>query len=166
MAATALIDPPPVVDQDDEDPVLPKRRKMKADDEMDITPMIDMTFLLLIYFLVASTIDTQNQAELPEARYGRGVSQTTAIVITIGDDGTGRGQVYLADGKQGDPLTGDEETQAAKIREAVEEGMRTGKSSVVLKAERGLTWEEVSRVANAVGEVEGARIHDAVFEKD
>ena len=40
-----------VVDAADDQPVI--RRRQLDDSEMDITPMIDITFLLLIFFLVA-----------------------------------------------------------------------------------------------------------------
>ena len=56
------------------------RRFTQSDDEMDITPMIDITFLLLIFFLVASTPDRQTAVDLPTARFGRGVSQNNAVI--------------------------------------------------------------------------------------
>ena len=46
-------------DEEDDSFVMPRRKR--DDDEMDITPMIDITFLLLIFFVVASKMDpTQN----------------------------------------------------------------------------------------------------------
>lgn len=44
-----------MIEEDEEDFVLP--RKKREDDEMDITPMIDITFLLLIFFIVCSTME-------------------------------------------------------------------------------------------------------------
>ena len=35
-------------------------RPMPNDGDMDITPMIDITFLLLIFFLVATRMDTES----------------------------------------------------------------------------------------------------------
>ena len=38
-----------------------------ADGEMDITPMIDVTFLLLIFFMVASTMQGTPDIDVPPA---------------------------------------------------------------------------------------------------
>lgn len=164
MAATAVVEPPYVEDEGEEEAVLPPRRPMKADDEMDITPMIDMTFLLLIYFLVASTIDTKASAELPPAHYGKGVSQNTAVIITVADTGGSNAEVYLGDGKEGTPLVGEAEAQESQIRTAVEQGVNEGKPTIIIKAERGVPHREVSRVAAAVASVEGIHLYIGVLE--
>ncbi len=40
-------------------------KKKKAEEaDLDITPMIDVTFLLLIFFMVASKMDPQKQANV------------------------------------------------------------------------------------------------------
>ena len=57
--------------EDPSGPVL-TRRRIKQETELDITPMIDITFLLLIFFLVASTPDLQVEVKLPPARHGLG----------------------------------------------------------------------------------------------
>ena len=146
-------------------PVLPRRR-MRQDAELDITPMIDVTFLLLIFFLVASIPDEPHALELPKARHGVAVSSRTSIIITIADGGRGKALVYLADGKIGSPLEGDPIRQEAAVREYVEREHRTGKQSVIIKAERGLRHGDVSRVAAVAGSVEGVKLNLAVMETD
>ena len=140
------------------------KKSMPPMQEGDMTPMIDMTFLLLIYFLVASTIDSQAPAELPPARYGKAVSQNSAVIITVGDTGGKNAAVFLADGKKGTPLAGDNEAQDALIRGSVEQGLREGKSTVIVKAERGVPHREVSRVASSAASVEGIRLYIGVLE--
>jgi hypothetical protein len=44
---------------DTEEAILHPRRQVQPEEELDITPMIDVTFLLLIFFLVASIPDAQ-----------------------------------------------------------------------------------------------------------
>ena len=67
---------------------VPLVRRARTDDaEMDITPMIDVTFLLLIFFLVCSSPDQQNSVDLPKARYGTGVDKKNSVVITVSDEG-------------------------------------------------------------------------------
>ena len=50
--------------------VLPRR---KSDDEtdLDITPMIDITFLLLAFFVMVSKMDPQLPVDLPPALNGQ-----------------------------------------------------------------------------------------------
>ena len=151
-------------DEEDGGPVLP-RRPVRDTAEMDITPMIDITFLLLIFFLVCSTASVQTAVELPPARHGTGVSDRTSVVITVADRGApGPALVYLADGRKGRPLAGDEEAQAAEIAQAVEQGLLEGKSTVLVKAEKSVKHGETWRVYTAAGRVEGIRLHVAVLE--
>ena len=44
-----------------------RRRRGSEEPKMDITPMIDVTFLLLIFFIVASRLDTQMVVDLAKA---------------------------------------------------------------------------------------------------
>ena len=50
---------------------------------MDITPMIDITFLLLIFFIVASTMDPTKIGSIPEADNGLAISAKNSAVIII-----------------------------------------------------------------------------------
>jgi len=150
--------------EEEQGPVLP-RRPIADTAEMDITPMIDIVFLLLIFFLVCSTTNVQTAVELPPARHGTGVSDRTSTVITVADRGApGPALVYLADGKKGKPLPDDEDAQEAQISEAVERGMLQGKSTVLVKAEKGVKHGDTWRVYTAAGRVEGIKLHVAVLE--
>ncbi|HWB13774.1 MAG TPA: biopolymer transporter ExbD [Pirellulales bacterium] len=148
----------------DEPPI--KRRKAPVEDtEMDITPMIDCTFLLLIFFTVTSTPDAQTALNLAPAKHGVGVSIQDSLIISVADAGEGKAaDIYLADGKVGQPLQGTPEEQDAQIRQAVEEAMASGKSSVLIKAEKGVLHRDVSRAASAAGAVEGVSLNLAVME--
>ena len=150
--------------EEDLGPVLP-RRPVKDSAEMDITPMIDITFLLLIFFLVCSTMAQQTAVKLPPARHGSGVDERSSVVITVAPRGAGRPPaVYLGDGTAGTPLDDDHDTQERLIVEKVEEGIVQGKPNVLIKAAMGVKHGEVSRVAAAAATVEGIRLHMAVFE--
>lgn len=150
------------------DPMIPRSRARVTDDEMDITPMIDITFLLLIFFLVCSTPDQQTAIELPQAKYGKGISKQDSVVITVSDEGIDSAPVYLADGKiEADRLPDDVEEQAVEITEAVERGRREeNKENVLIKADRNVAYREVARVIKAVSRVDGAKIFLAVLESD
>ena len=150
--------------EEDLGPVLP-RRPVKDTAEMDITPMIDITFLLLIFFLVCSTMAQQTAVELPPARHGSGVDERSSVIITVEPREAGRPPaVYLGDGTAGTPLDDDHAAQEEMIIEEVEKGMFGGKPNVLIKAAMGVKHGEVSRVAAAAASVEGIRLHMAVFE--
>jgi biopolymer transport protein ExbD len=122
-------------------------------------------FLLLIFFLVASIPDETTAVQLPPARHGKVVNPRTAVILTVAEGGGPRGaSVYLGDGKVGTVLRRDKE-----ITNAVRERFDEGKSSVLIKAERGVKHREVSRVAAAATAAaaeksRGIRLHLAVLE--
>ena len=153
------------IDEADEIPVLPKRR-VQVDTEMDMTPMIDCTFLLLVFFVVGAKLDPDAIVQLPPARYGAGVDPAKSVIITIvqqSDDA--QPQIFLADGDVGAPLEGDADAQAAEIKAAVEAGIIEGRQNVLIKAERRVKHREVARVAAAAGQFEGVTLNVAVIEK-
>lgn len=132
----------------DED-LLP-HRPIEADDEIDMTPMIDCVFQLLIFFLVCSTFSETNAVKLPTARHGSGVDQETAVIITIdGEGGEQTPRVYLGDGTGGQRLPEDHAAQEKLIAAAVEEGLAEGKVAVLLKAARKVKSGDVERVSKA-----------------
>lgn len=136
------------------------------DTEMDITPMIDMTFLLLIFFLVASRMDENTRVELPPARYGTVVAEKSSIPITITRGSGDAANVYLADGQAPDrqasatDLTAQEEAIVAYIQS----GLESGKEHVLIKAEKNVKHRDVARVSAAVGKAGSGDLYVAVLE--
>lgn len=127
------------------------RRRMQEEAELDITPLIDITFLLLIFFIVCSTTAMQSAVDLPPARFGKGVSERNSLILTVtkGVD-SGPAQVFLG-GTDGTPLLGDMSEQEAKITEAVQQAATEGMQAVLIKAEKDVKHRDVSRVAAAAG---------------
>jgi biopolymer transport protein ExbD len=173
---------------------LPMRRRRRDDGgELDITPMIDIVFLLLIFFLVASIPEMNAQAKLPPARHGVGINPRRSVIITVAETSDPRrGEVYLADGVEGQPMPVEPAAQAAAIEQAVQGNAgyrlpddidaqeriirqavrfgaeRLGFTDVLLKAERGVVHREVARVAEAVGSagVDAVQLNIAVLEEE
>jgi biopolymer transport protein ExbD len=52
-------------DEDDEAPPLTLRRRKRIDDDMDLTPMVDVTFQLLIFFMVTASFALQKSIQVP-----------------------------------------------------------------------------------------------------
>jgi biopolymer transport protein ExbD len=59
-------------------------RKTKTEEaDLDITPMIDITFLLLAFFVVVSKLDSEVPVPLPVANYGTTVAEENCVVIVV-----------------------------------------------------------------------------------
>lgn len=52
-----------VDEEEDDEPVLARNRR--PEEEMDMTPMVDVTFLLLIFFMVTAAFSLQKSIEMP-----------------------------------------------------------------------------------------------------
>lgn len=64
----------------------PRRRGEEA--EMDMTPMIDVTFQLLIFFMLTNHLQNPAPTLVPEAAHGRGVDPEGRQTIVIDRDGS------------------------------------------------------------------------------
>ncbi|MBM3998900.1 MAG: biopolymer transporter ExbD [Planctomycetes bacterium] len=155
-------------DTADHEPILARRRPIE-EAEMDITPMIDITFLLLIFFLVASKIDTQGAVELPPAAYGKPVAVGDAVIITVREGGPdGSALVFLGDGSaEGKVKAENPADQEDEIAAYIDQMMaKEQKHFVLIKASKSVKHRDVARVANAVGRTEAAQtLHIAVLEE-
>jgi biopolymer transport protein ExbD len=72
-------------------------RKKKQALEITLTPMIDVVFLLLIFFMVTTTFnrETELKIKLPEAQGDEKEEQTKVINLTIDADG-----IYYVNNRQ------------------------------------------------------------------
>jgi biopolymer transport protein ExbD len=155
------------VDDEFDDFVAPHRKGGDADSEMDITPMIDITFLLLIFFLVASTPDKNTAVDLPKAQHGDGVSQLHSVVFTLGEGGIDYAPAFNGDGKvPGTELPNDLEERASQIETEVQKGVQEGKTDVVIKADRNVKVRDIHRVMKAASKVQGIKLNLAVLETE
>ena len=58
-------DEPDLVDDDYEEPAAIGKKNKIPEDELDMTPMVDVTFLLLIFFMVTASFSLQKSIEQP-----------------------------------------------------------------------------------------------------
>ncbi|MEZ6059862.1 MAG: biopolymer transporter ExbD [Planctomycetaceae bacterium] len=59
------------------------RKKKIAEAELDITPMIDVTFLLLIFFMVTSTMQGTPDKDIPPAQTGDNANAASFLEVTV-----------------------------------------------------------------------------------
>ncbi len=156
------------LDQFDELLVVRPRPPAPVDTEIDITPMIDMVFLLLIFFLVTSRMSQQASVDLPPARYGGAISAKDAVVITVAETG-GEVAIFKGDGisPQLQLAATDAATQEAELIAYVQ-AERNGprpRQHVLVKAGSEVKHKHVARVSQAVGRaLGGGEVYYAVRE--
>jgi biopolymer transport protein ExbD len=128
------------------------RSKTLEETEMDITSMIDLTFLLLIFFLVAGKMDPSGQLQLPPARYGKPVVEKSSIILTLAAGEEGKAVVYCGNGinDQTRVRSGDLAVQEDEVANYVEKEFLAGaKENVLIKAGKGIKQREVWRISKA-----------------
>ena len=142
--------------------------KTYDESEMDITPMIDMTFLLLIFFLVASKMDASANVKLPPARHGMAVVEKTSVILTLAAGEGGKAAIYKGNGvvPANQIRASDVEAEESEVTAYVENELATsGKQNVLIKAEKGIKHREVSRISKAATKPEDVQqLYVAVLE--
>ncbi|MEL7496166.1 MAG: biopolymer transporter ExbD [Planctomycetota bacterium] len=142
---------------------LPKRQRNPDDGELDITPMIDVTFLLLAFFVVVSKMDPQAAVPLPMASYGESISEKNAVtlILVVDPSNSDRPMIYKGTSMSEDSLVGDgdEEAQEQDIAEWVENELFANptKDAVIIKAAGNCKTKMVELVKRGVSKSELAR---------
>lgn len=129
-------------------PVSLKGKKV-GDDEIDITPMIDIVFLLLIFFVVSSKMDPTKTGAFPVAERGVSISANDSAIIFM-ERGTGdRAIVKKVDGSN---FVDDEEQQRVDIVDYVTQQLDLGKQEVMILGDRTVSVGEIARVQRIIGD--------------
>ncbi len=125
-----------------------EKKKKEFDGEFDITPMIDVVLLLLIFFMVSTRMAPESRMVLPKAKHGEFASLHDAVVLVVKKSGTDVAMVFTANGKK---LSDDPDAQSAEITEYVmAELQEKGKKSVLIQGEPSVLSSEIVRVQQAV----------------
>ena len=146
------------------DELFPRLHK-HVDSEFDITAMIDLVFMMNIYFLVTFITVALGEINLPTAAHAAALDRDKATVVTVLAGPDWRTVfVYLGDGKKGTPIT-DADDQVTQIANEVERASALGKTAVLIKAEKGIRLREIKRIGAAASR-EGTTLHIAIIEKE
>lgn len=63
-------------------------KKRKSYDDINITPMLDLAYVLLVIFILMATASVQGiKVDLPKASSAKSLAQPKTKAITIGNDG-------------------------------------------------------------------------------
>ena len=147
-----------------------KRKRSLEEAEMDITPMIDCTFLLLIFFLVTSKMKPELAVDLPKAKHGAVVVEQSSIILTMAQEGE---TVSVYRGNSTAPADRIEAANPLEQEDLVaqyveEESTRSSpqKKFVIIKAARGIKHREVSRIQRAAGRADVEQLYVAILEAE
>ncbi len=129
---------------------VPARKRNKDDGELDITPMIDITFLLLSFFVVVSKMDPNTAVQLPRAKHGNSIQESTSVILVVKISPTEAPAVFK--GKSGtERITGSTEQIEDEIQSYVlnEFNKDPLKKNLIIKAERKVIHRHVNIVKKA-----------------
>lgn len=123
-------------------------QKSKALTSLDLTPLIDVVFQLIIFFLVATEFDSEDKeldVALPKASEARPLTaEPTEVFVNIDKDGN-----YFMNGKQRSISEVTTLLREAKVNNPLSQ-------SVVLRADKRVVFDYVVAAMNACNEAEMA----------
>lgn len=118
-----------------------KRKGKKLYDDINITPMLDLAYVLLVIFIIMTTASVQGiKVNVPKASSSVSLAKPTTKAITV-DSG---GQIYL----DTFPVTIDELESQLRSFKAV-----TPDFPVVIKGDRVSQFGRITEVLDACGRV-------------
>jgi len=132
-------------------------RKDEEEVAIDMSPMIDMVFLLLIFFIVASAIVKieKEPIDVPSAVYAKvPEDETGRFIITVNTDG----DMFI------EPTT--EQVTLEELQARVDEAIiENPKLKVVIRADGNTKYEASEKIMTACAEVGAMDMIFAAFEE-
>ena len=98
-----------------------KKKKKVAEGELDITPMIDVTFLLLIFFMVTSTMQGTPDRDIPPSLSGSSQNPAAMLELVVVAPVTANGDAQIL--LEGKTMTLEELKSAVAQEAAVKEAV-------------------------------------------
>jgi biopolymer transport protein ExbD len=137
------------------------RRDMdeERNEHIDMTPMVDVVFQLMTFMLFTVQMSGGEKVEVPPARHGIGVEETSATFLTLTKPSTPGGEPRLLLGHGEGPVG-----TLDQARQAAADGAKQGRNKVIIQADSEVPHGEVLKVAGAVAQVEGVTVHLGVQE--
>ena len=121
-----------------------QRKKKKDEADLDITPMIDVVFLLLIFFMVTSTMQGTPDRDIPPTVTGDNANADgfLEIIVLAPKSSASEGEVKL-----GEKIVSIDQLKAELIQKASE-----GELKVMIYGEREVQSGFMGEVEQVIGE--------------
>ena len=125
------------------------RRRQLEETAMEMTPMIDVTFQLLIFFMFANQLANPSPIEVPEARYGRGMTTDGVQMILVDAEG----QCYLGESTKPENVA---PSLAAALEEVRANADQAGEPlEVIINAHKKARHQSIRRLVDGLEEISG-----------
>ncbi len=134
-----------------EEPAFELRRRTSSDDEMDLTPMVDVTFQLLIFFIFTASMSLQKSIEVPTPdRKDKGAQQAPIDLEDIKDN-----SIIVEIQGDNSIFVDDEELQDRNELAGIlsQQMLDTGNSEMLINANEDSFHETIVAVYDAANEV-------------
>nr|WP_282571375.1 biopolymer transporter ExbD [Methylonatrum kenyense] len=134
------------------------RGRRNREPEINLTPLIDVVFLMLIFFMVSTTFqhDADLSIQLPEAGIETGPREATTMHLSISADGE-----YALDGRI--LADGSRETIVRALEQAREEDPER---HLIVRADARTPHQNVVRAMEAAGLASISRLSFATLQGD
>jgi biopolymer transport protein ExbD len=147
----------------DENTLVP-RKSLHDDARFDVTAMVDLVFMMNIFFLVTWAEMARAEIDLPRAKHCTSAERKRTMVLTV----IKGPQVYLGEESGGRALSpGEIEPRIASEIESAKRGAGGAepKDIVLIKAEKDVRLRDIARLTKIVSAAGGMKLMLAVIEK-
>ncbi len=119
--------------------------KRDRDLELNLTPLIDVVFLLLIFFMVSTTFERESELsiDLPESSGEEAVAEKFVIEISI----DGQGRYFINQRKLKDDTIGSLKRGIREVR--AEQGDDSSEPKLIISADQNTPHQAVVRAMDA-----------------
>jgi biopolymer transport protein ExbD len=138
--------------------------RRRDDAQLDLTPLIDCVFLLLIFFLVTATFTQQTErtvvpVDLPTGTSGEAAQAEEQFTIYLASDGS-----YSLRSDQGEERTG---LQRGELEEALRDlHSRQPGAALYLRGDQEVRYGEVMRLLDIAREIGFRRVFNVIQSPD
>ena len=144
---------------ENDDEVYIRKRRNLPDTEIDITPMIDVTFQLLIFFMVTSTMQGNPPADLPPSKSGGSIEVAKVINVVV--------TPAAVSGEAPQIEINNEAVNLDELKLTLEEqaSARTDGIHVMLLADRTMKNGDLNEIEVLLSEIPGVTYHFGVQDR-
>ncbi len=120
--------------------------------DIDLSPLADMVFQLLAFFIMTVKLASQETVDVPTISHGKGldVDKSTVITVLAPGETNPEPRLFLGFGSDMTPISYEQ------IKDIVLQGLSAGKREVIIKAERLTPWGYVERAMQEVAAADAA----------
>jgi biopolymer transport protein ExbD len=131
------------------DPIRLGRRRPHEEAAMEMAPMIDVTFLLLIFFMLTNSMANPAPMDVPEAVHGQGVPMEDQLLILVDQ----RGRYHLGETANEQSAAGSVDALVGQVDQQVQDSRET--LDVIISAHRHSKHRCVRELLEGLASVDG-----------